>query len=440
MRSDMANTIGIRLEDKNAWERRVPLIPEAVGRLTSEDVAVHVERSARRAFPDAAYAEAGARLSEDVRDCDLVLGIKEMPVDYFRPGGVYFFFSHTIKGQPYNMDMLRSLVARRCTLLDYELVTDEKGRRLIFFGRYAGIAGMIDTLWTLGRRLESLGEASPFADLRPAHAYPHLAAAMAAVSRIGARIASEGLPEVLCPMVVGFTGYGHVSQGAQEVFDLLPHIEIEPDRLGEYVAGGHAPGDRLARVIYREEHLVEPVDPARSFELQHYYDHGGEYRSRFEPHLRWLTVLVNGIFWAPQYPKLADADQLRSLFARPERPRLLVVGDITCDIDGSLACTVRDTEPGDPVYVYDPATREATPGIEGPGLAVMAVGNLPCELPREASETFSQALLPFVPALARARLRGELETAGLPGPIRRSVVLWRGRFAPEFAYMKRFLG
>ena len=150
----MTNTIGIRLEDKNAWERRAPLTPDAVRQASSEGVEVHVERFARRAFSDTEYATAGAHLSDDVRDCEMVLGIKEMPRDYFRPGGAYFFFSHTIKGQPYNMEMLRSLVDRKCTLLDYELVTDEKGRRLIFFGRYAGIAGMIDTFWALGRRLD----------------------------------------------------------------------------------------------------------------------------------------------------------------------------------------------------------------------------------------------------------------------------------------------
>jgi alpha-aminoadipic semialdehyde synthase len=435
----MANRIGIRLEDKNAWERRSPLTPDGVGQLSSQGIEILVERFARRAFPDATYADAGATLSDDVRRCEIVLGIKEMPTDYFRPGGAYVFFSHTIKGQPYNMDMLRSLVDRRCTLLDYEVVTDAKGRRLIFFGRFAGIAGMIDTLWTLGRRLGTMGHATPFQELKPAHEYADLDAAKAAVSAVGRRIAAEGLPDFLRPMAVGFTGYGHVSRGAQEVFDLLPHVEVAPDQLGDFVEGGTAPGDRLAKVVYREEHLVDPVDPSGAFDLQHYYDHGEQYRSRFGPHLEWLTVLVNGIFWAPQYPKLADADQLRTLFAGPERPRLLAVGDITCDVDGSLACTVRDTEPGDPVYVYDPVTRAATSGFEGPGLAVMAVGNLPCELPREASETFSEALAPFIPALARANLDEDLEKAGLPDPIRRSVILWRGDFAPEFNYMNEFL-
>ncbi len=150
-------------------------------------------------------------------------------------------------------------------------------------------------------------------------------------------------------------------------------------------------------------------------------------------------MLVNGIFWAPRYPKLADATQLRALFAGSSPPKLVVVGDITCDVDGSLACTVRDTEPGDPVYVYDPVTRKARSGFEGPGLAVMAVGNLPCELPREATETFSEALLPFIPELSRADLQAPFDKVALPDPIRRSVILWRGRFTPAFARMETFL-
>jgi alanine dehydrogenase len=435
----MVNRIGIRLEDKNAFERRAALTPEAVASLTGHGVEVWVERFERRAFEDAEYADAGARLSDDVRGCELVLGIKEMPRDYFRPGGAYMFFSHTIKGQPYNMAMLRSLVDRGCTLLDYEVVTDARGRRLIFFGRYAGLAGMIDTLWTLGRRLQALGRETPFASLRPAHAYAGLEAARTAVAEVGEEVRRHGLPEPLCPMVVGITGYGNVSQGAQEILELLPHVEVAPDELAGFVAENGGLSDRLVKVVYKEEHLVEPIDASRRFDLQHYYDHGEAYRSRFGPQLELLSVLVNGIFWASRYPKLADAARLQALFAGPTPPRLLVVGDITCDVDGSLACTVRDTEPGDPVYVYDPDTREAPSGFEGRGLSVMAVGNLPCELPREATETFSEALLPFIPELSRADLKAPFEKVALPDAIRRSVILWRGEFTPAFAHMEAFL-
>jgi len=434
------NTIGLRLEDKNDFERRVALTPEAVAELTAKGLEVKVERFDRRAFADAEYAKAGAVLVDDARDCDLLLGIKEMPKQgYFRGGGAYVFFSHTIKGQSYNMKMLRNLIDNGCTLFDYETVTDDKGRRLIFFGRYAGLAGMIDTLWTLGQRLRSLGHDTPFLDVQPAHAYDGLDAAKAAIAEVGRRIASEGLPEMIRPAVVGITGYGNVSSGAQEILDLLPHVDVAPGDLADFVAQNRGLADKLAKVVYKEEHLVRHKDRARAFELQDYYDNGADYESIFGPHHPLLTVLVNGIYWDERYPKLADADQLRELFAGPERPRLLVVGDITCDVDGSLACTVRDTEPGDPVYVYDPRTREAPSGFDGPGLAVMAVGNLPAELPREASMAFSEALTPFMPALAAADLQATFAEAALPDPIRNSAILWQGRFTPDYEYMSEFL-
>lgn len=436
----MSNSIGLRLEDKNQWERRVALTPEAVARLVAQGGDVRVERFARRTFGDDEYAAAGATLVDDVRDCDLVFGIKEMPASYFREGGAYMFFSHTIKGQPFNMKMLGQLVAQRCTLLDYETVADAKGRRLIFFGRYAGLAGMIDTLWLLGRRLSALGHETPFLELEPAHRYADLSAAKRAVAAVGNRLAGGGLPEELRPLAFGFAGYGNVSAGAQEVFDELPHLDVAPADLPAFVAGNRDLDDRLVKVVYREEDLVEPLEPGRAFELQDYYANGARaYRSKFEPQLAALSVLVNGIYWDERYPKLADADQLRTLFAGAARPRLLVVGDVTCDVDGSLACTVRDTEPGDPVYVYDPATGAAPSGVEGPGLAVLAVGNLPCELPREASETFSAALEPFMAEIVAADLGGSYDAVELPEPIKRSVILWRGEFTPAYQYMNEFV-
>ncbi len=434
----MSNRIGIRLEDKNIWERRVALIPSDVAELTKAGAAICVERFDRRAYPDATYAEAGAKLVDDVLDCDIVLGIKEMPKDYFRPGGCYMFFSHTIKGQSYNMKMLANLVERKCSLFDYETVVDDHNRRLIFFGRYAGLAGMIDTFWTLGQRLQALGYQTPFLEAKPAHQYDDLDAAKAAFTLIGRQIAQEGLPKALAPMVFGFAGYGNVSKGAQEILECCPFVEVAPDELKGFTARNGELTNKLVKVEYKEEHLVEPIDASKGFELQEYYDHPERYRSIFEPHLDQLSVLINGIYWTEDYPKLADEKQLKTLFAGAA-PRLVTVGDITCDVDGSLACTVRDTEPGDPVYVYNPQTREGISGFEGPGLAVMAVGNLPCELPREASETFSRALTPFVPAMARADLSAPFDAVELPDPIRRSTILWHGEFTPPYEYMREFL-
>jgi alanine dehydrogenase len=435
----MQNRIGIRLEDKNEWERRAPLSPADVQDLTAEGVKIVVQRFPRRAFHDDEYAAAGATLVDDVLPCEVVMSIKEMPAEYFRPDGAYMFFSHTIKGQSFNMKMLANLVERRCTLFDFELVTDDDGKRLIFAGRFAGLAGMIDTLWTVGRRLEVLGHTTPFSEIKPAHAYEGLEAARAAIAEVGKRIAAEGLPEALAPMAFGFTGYGNVSMGAQEIFDLLPHVEVAPSELQGFVDSNGSLLNKLVKTVYHEKDLVERIDSSKPFELQEYYDHPENYRSSFEPHLELLSVLINGIYWAPQYPKLADAGQLQKLFSGEQPPRLVAVGDISCDVDGSLACTVRDTESGDPVYIYEPQSKEAPSGFEGPGLAVMAVGNLPCELPRETSIPFSQTVKPFIPALAGVNLDAAFEDAELPGPIRRSTILWRGEFTPNFRYMREFL-
>jgi alanine dehydrogenase len=435
----MTLKIGIRREDKNVWERRTPLTPHAVAELKAKGVEVRVERFEKRAFIDEDYAASGAILADDMSGCDIVMGIKEIPIPKLEPGRTYVFFSHTIKGQHHNMDMLRRLVDLKCTLVDYELVKDDKGRRLIFFGRYAGLAGMIDTLWTLGQRLLALGVGTPFADIEPAHGYPSLEAAKHAIATAGRRIAAEGLPAEIAPMVFGFTGYGNVSQGAQEVFDVLPHDDVSPVDLPAWVDAHKGHAKRIAKVVYHEKHMVAPLDASRPFELQEYFDHPERYRSTFEPHLRLLSVIVNGIFWTERYPRLATREQLEALFAAPGRPKLLVAGDISCDVDGSLACTVRDTEPGNPVYVYDPITGEAPFGMDGRGIAVMAVGNLPCELPMESSSAFSTALLPFMPALANMDMGKPFAEVALPDELRRAVILWRGDFTPGFEYMRGFL-
>lgn len=435
----MSHRLGLRKEDKNEWERRVVLTPEDVRDLLAEGVSIEVESFPRRAFSDEKYQEVGARVVESVRGCDIVLGVKEMPLPFFRENGTYMFFSHTIKGQSYNMPLLAKLKELHCTLLDYELVTDEEGRRLIFFSHHAGLVGMTDSLWMLGRRLEVLGHATPFLRLSPSHAYADLSALKQAVKEVGEEIAAQGLPQEVCPLTVGILGYGRVSSGAQEILELLPHTEIAPNELEEWVQSNEGTRTRLGKVVFKEEHLVQPRQEERSFELEDYYQHPEGYRSIFEPHLRNLSLLVNAIYWEERYPRFADADTLRRLFSEKPAPKLIAVGDITCDIDGSLACTVRETEPGDPAYVYDPHTTLAPSGFRGDGLQVLAVGNLPSELPVEASTSFGHSLRPYLPALAEVNLRASFADADIPGPLRRAVILWRGEFTPHCRYMEKFL-
>ena len=436
--------IGIRKEDKNRWERRVPLIPEHVRELVEEHgLRICLQPSEIRAFSDEEYVQAGAEIREDLSPCPVILGIKEMPPEFFEPGKTYVFFSHTIKGQPHNMPMLKRILEQGCTLIDYERIVDEQGRRLIGFGRHAGLAGMIDTLWALGKRLEWEGIKSPFSEVRQTLHYKSLEEAKGAMAHVGERIEEEGLPEAIAPMIVGLAGYGHVSGGAQEILDLLPVREIGPEELPA-VAEGPGDGNIVYKVVFKEEHMVEPRSPDREFGLQDYYDHPERYRAKFEDYLPYLTVLMNCIYWEGRYPRFVTKEYLKQLYSSAgmesaKRPRLRVIGDISCDIEGAVECTLRATDPGNPVFVYDPFRDEAIEGVAGPGPVVLAVDNLPCELPRESSGEFSRVLKGFVPPIARADYSAPFERCDLPPEIRRAVIAYRGELTPDYRYLEEFL-
>ncbi|MDX1389385.1 MAG: hypothetical protein R3344_09355, partial [Acidobacteriota bacterium] len=175
-------------------------------------------------------------------------------------------------------------------------------------------------------------------------------------------------------------------------------------------------------------------DPA-SFDLQEYYGHPERYRGEFGRHVRYLTVLMNCIYWTPKYPRLVTRRLLRELFAGGVTPRLRVIGDISCDVEGAIECTLRATQPDDPVYVYLPSEDRIVSGVTGQGPVVLAVDNLPAELPRESSRDFGDALLPFVGPLARADFGAPLETLELPDAIKRAIIVLRGRLTPDFAYL-----
>ncbi len=431
----MAFRIGIRKEDKSRWERRVPLAPAHVERLVADGLEVVVQPSERRVFADEQYREAGAIVSDDLSTSPVIFAVKEIPTALFEPGKTYIYFAHVIKGQPYNMPMLRELLNRGCTLIDYEKVVDEAGRRLILFGRHAGLAGMIDSLWTLGRRLDAEGHSTPFAAIRPAHEYDSLEIAMTEVRAVGEQIESDGLPDGLRPMVFGFAGYGNVSLGAQEIFDLLPHREVSPESLGEAAAGNEI----LIKVVFKEKDMVVRRDDHGSFDLQEYYRHPERYRGDFARHVPHLTVLMNCIYWAPQYPRLVTRALLREMFEGEAAARLRVIGDISCDVEGAIECTLKATQPDDPVFVYLPSEDRIVSGVEGRGPAVLAVDNLPAELPLESSRDFGDALLPFVGPIARANFDAPLESLDLPEEIKRGIIVLRGELTPGYTYLAEHL-
>jgi len=436
----MTQRIGLRREDKNPWERRAPLIPTHVRELIrKEGIEVFVQSSPNRVFPDADYEREGASVVNTLESCPIIFAVKEIPPDVIEKEKVYIFFSHTIKGQPANMPMLRRICDHKCTLIDYERIADEKGGRLVFFGTQAGQAGMIDTLWAYGQRMEHLGIKTPLSSIKQAFRYPSLIAAKEEISKVGWDIKNKGLEPSEVPLFCGFAGYGRVSQGAQEIFDLLPFEQISPGAIEEFAGKKDYSSYTLYKIIFKEEDMVEPLSPDLAFELQDYYDNPQKYRSIFKKYLPYLSILVNCIYWEPRYPRFVTKSFLKALWTRESTPRLKVIGDITCDVDGSIECTVRATSPDDPVFVYEPLEDAIRDGFEGRGIVVMAVDNLPAEIALESSIFFSHSLMPLVKGIADADFSSEFEQSRLTDAVKKGTIVYRGKFTPEFEYMRDFL-
>ena len=436
----MTKLIGIRREDKDPWEKRVPLIPSHLNEIVSNgDIDVLVQPSSIRIFTDEDYIREGIKVEDDLKPCSIVFAIKEIPLNFFERETVYLFFSHTIKGQSHNMPMLKKMIELGCTLIDYEKISNEKGQRLLFFGRQAGQTGMIDTLAALGQRLSWEGKKTPLSSIQQAYSYASLVEAKEDIEKVGWAIKNNGIDPSLVPMVFGFAGYGHVSLGAQDIFNLLPFEDIAPEEINSFFEKKNHSANRLYKIIFKEEHMVEPVSPDQKFELQDYYDNPRKYRSVFESYLPYLTVIVNCVYWTPEYPRFVTKKYLKQLYGMNGEPRLRVIGDITCDIGGSMECTVCATSIDNPVFVYDPLKEEIKYGVVGRGPVVMAIDNLPAEIPRESSIFFSNALKPFVAKIAQADFSKNFESCNLPYAIKNAVILFRGSFTPNYEYLKNFI-
>ncbi|MCX6554581.1 MAG: hypothetical protein NTZ12_06130 [Candidatus Aminicenantes bacterium] len=434
----MKKIIGIRREDKNEWEKRVPLVPADV-RWLRETHGVHtiVQPSKIRIFSDEEYRQAGAEVSEDLGRAEVVYAVKEIPAELFQKNKTYVFFSHTIKGQHHNLPMLKAMVDLKCNLIDYERVIDEKNQRLIFFGRYAGLAGMLDTLRGYGQKLLSRGVPTPFAAIKQAYQYESLEAAKKAVAAVGQEIDRDGFPAELCPLVVGFAGYGNVSRGAQEIFDLLPYKILSAEALTEMAENFSNDNLNLFKVIFSEDDLARPRQGM--FDLQDYYAHPEKYESKFENYLPLLTILVNCIYWTPKYPRLVRKEYLKTRTILESNLKLQVIGDISCDIDGSIEITNRATKPDDAYYTYFAENDRYENGIDPLGVTVMAVDNLPCEFPRESSVEFSSVLREFVAAISHADFHKADVAAQLPYAVHKALILQHGNFCPDYQYMNDFL-
>lgn len=428
--------IGIRREDKNKWEKRVPLVPSDVEKLVkNHGIKVIVQPSQdHRAFSDSDYESCGAEINEDLTGCDIILGVKEIPKTEFLPSKGYIFFSHVIKGQPYNMPMLQALLDAKCTLIDYEKIENETGQRLIFFGRYAGLAGMVETLHALGKRLDHEGIDNPFSVIKQPRYYASLDELKKCIKAVGEDIRTKGLPDAIKPFVCGFTGYGNVSKGAQEIYDLLGATEIDAETIRNGL-DGITNRDLLYKVVFKEEHMFKHADSSQPFDLQHYFQNPQEYVSKFKDFHDKINLLVNCIYWTKECPYLLRREDAVAMYKNGNRPKLKVIGDISCDIEGSVEITLKDTNLDDPMYVFDVDTESAKSGVQGNGPVIMAIENLPCELPVDASNDFSSVLVNFLPALACVDLKTAWESVNFVPAIHGAVIAYQGQLTPEYSYI-----
>jgi len=437
----MKNRIGIRREDKNPWEKRIALVPSCIERLIKKHgLEIYIQPSSNRIFPEEDFSRKGAVIKEDLHDCKIIIAVKEIPKELIKMNRIYMFFSHTIKGQSQNMPMLKMLIERQCTLIDYEKITDKKGRRLVFFGTQAGQAGMIEVMSALGKKLQLKGfKKNPFSYIRQPYQYESLAAAKKEMLSIGQYIEKNGLEDTLTPLVAGFAGYGHTSKGAQEIFDLLPCEEIKPGELDEFVKSKKYSSHKVYKVVFKEGHMAETRAKNSSFELLDYYKHPEKYRSKFEIYLPHLTLLMNCIYWESKYPRFVTNNALKKIFENTKYPKLQVIGDISCDLKGSIECNSYATTPNNPVFTYDPIQDEIREGFLGNGIAVMSIDNLPAEIPLESSVIFSRALEPFMPKIAAADFSKDFKKCKLPSEIKKAVILFRGEFTPDYKYLEKFI-
>jgi alanine dehydrogenase len=431
-------SVGLRRESVDATDTRAPLTPEQVARLTREyDIGVTVQPSNLRVFSDDEYKAAGADLAHDLSGCKIIFGVSEIPIEYIQREQVYCFFSRTIKAQRYNMPMLRQILESGCTLLDYELVTNEMGSRLIFTGDFAGRAGMIDSFWALGKKLELEGIENPFASIRQTRDYRSLDEAKEHVRELGRRIQTTGLPQSIAPFVCIFTGRGRVSKGAQQIFDLLPAVEIRPDDLPTLASSGAYSPNAVYKVEFLKSDLYESIDSGSKFDTNDFEARPSGYRGKFFQYLEFAAVVVHGIDWTPRYTRLVIREQLQDLYRTPSK--LKVIGDLTRDVEGSFESTIRSASLEDPVYVYDPDTGQAVSGFEGHGPVVLAVEKLPAELPRETSDSIGKALFPFVPDLARASFDKPVDELEIPASFKKAVIAHRGKLTEHFRYLNEYL-
>ncbi|MEZ7944531.1 MAG: NAD(P)-dependent oxidoreductase [Flavobacteriaceae bacterium] len=394
---------GIIKERKNPPDRRVVFSPEKLQEFQQQFPAatIVVESSDIRVFSDDAYLKAGFEVTTDLSDCDVLIGVKEVPIDALIPNKKYFFFSHTIKKQPYNRNLLKAVLDKNIALYDHEVITDTKGNRLIGFGRYAGLVGAYNGFRALGLRENTfqLPKAENSADLQ------------ALIDQLN----TIELPAIK----ILLTGSGKVAKGAKEILDAM---HIKSVGISDYLTTNfEVPVYCKIDVLEYNKRKDGQVLTNRDF-----YNNPSDYESDFMRFAAVTDYFIAGHFFGDGSPFLFTKED-----AKKDHFKIRLVADISCDIDGPVASTLRASTIADPVYGYDPATATEVNFKTPSAIAVMAVDNLPCELPKDASEGFGTLFLEHViPAFYNDDKEEVLDRAKMTSD---------GKLTKRYAYLQAYL-
>lgn len=359
--------IGILKESKTPADRRVPLTPSQCRQveLRFKKFSVIVQPSPDRCFADKEYEKYGIRLQQDVTDCDILLGVKEVKPELLVADKTYLFFSHTIKKQLHNRNLLKTILAKRICLIDYEILTDSDGIRLIGFGRWAGLVGAYNGIRAFCIRNRING-------LSPAHHFNKLQDMMQAAS-------SVKLP----PLKIAVTGGGRVAGGTEEI---LAAFNVRKVSVEEYLRTGDFESPVYVQLDPDAYNIRRSGD---DFDLVHFFRHPEAYTGNFGRFCSTTDVLIMAAYWDPKAPVLFIIDEMRK-----HDFRIRVIADITCDINGSVPSSIRTTTHEDPYYDFNPLTEKEEKAFSNPSnITVMTIDNLPGGLPREASSDFGNSLI-----------------------------------------------
>ena len=396
-------SIGVVKETKNPPDRRVAVTPEEGANILKQfpSVNLFIQSSDNRCYTDDEYKAYGLQVVESLDHCDILIGVKEVAVKKLIPNKKYMFFSHTTKEQPYNKKLLKEILKKNITLIDYELLTNELNMRLIAFSRWAGIIGCYDGLKALGEKL-NLFELKSSSQLQ--HIYE-----MFDVLNI-----AKKLP----PLKFLITGHGRAGTGAQEIFNFLEITEVTPE---DFLSKNF---DNAVYTILDPHDYVERLD-GKKFILQHFFDNPDMYRSIFAPYTKVTDFLVSCHFWDPNSPVLMTNKDMQA-----DDFKISVIADVTCDICGSIPSTIRPATIEEPIYGYNPFTEKETDPFNRYSTTVMAVDNLPGELPRDTSSDFSKTLV--------EKILPSLLIEDKDGIIKRATIATNGELTKKYSYLKDY--